>query len=291
MRTVLGVLSVLAVVAASCGSGTESDSAPSTVPLSEFPPETCVTSGWAQDPALGILADAPETPIESLPDDQQIQAMNVVIGCFDATELAASFDGVTTPFDMPPSSAECLAQNMVDRQDGAAFLGFNAYTQGSPPAVTEVDLRPATVGVLAACVPPNALAYGLVLRPFLESEQNEAVDRPCVDRSYLEQTDPSELWGASFDQRVLGQSTEASNRIVYEPGLRCVSFGLAYAASVKADTGVDLSATTVGCMDQVLGQKNAVDELILTGSNQDLITDAANECMTPEERQTFGQDG
>jgi hypothetical protein len=281
---------IILVIAAGCSSSEEpaAEAPASTLPLAAFPPEECITRGWEQEPTLTVLADDPETPIETLPDAQQVRAMDIVVGCFDRATLAGSFAQIQTPFPVPESSADCLAGLMIENQSGAAFLGFSAYIADEPPMVTTVDLRSPTVAVLAGCVPPTALAYSMVLQPFLEGAQNGAVNRSCVERGYMEQTDPVKFWGASYDIVVLDQSIEPNNRIVYEPGFDCVSFGTAYALSVQSETGASLSSNTVACIDQYLDQVDAVESLVTTGSNQTQIDEAALTCLSPDEKVTFG---
>lgn len=282
---------VVSVILAACAGGgaEEAVTTTQTLALSEFPPETCVQQGWEQEPLLAeTLAVDPAIPIESLPDVEQLRAMDIVVGCFDRDTLVQAFDAIQTPFDFPPASAECLADGMINNQSGAAFLGFGSYTNDTAPTLTEVDLRTDTVAILEACVPPTAWAYGVAVAPYFANGQNAAVDTPCVDRNYLESLDTAEFWGASYDQIVGDQNIEPINRILFEPALVCVSYGQAYAASVKGDSGEDLSASTVACMDNQLAQTGAVDQFIATGSNQDLIDAAALACLTDEERITFG---
>ena len=292
--TVSASLLVLCLVAAACSTGgetaaTTTTAAPTTVPLSDFAPEECVGRGWAQEPLLAdTLAVDSSLPIESLPDVPQVRAMDIVVGCFDRTALVQAFDAAQTPFDFPTASAECMADILISNQSGAGFIGVGSFTQGTPPTITEVDVKTDTVAVLTACVPPSAYGYGVVLAPFLNSAQNGAVDVACADRAYNEQADGPEFWGASFDQEAMGISTEAGNRVLFEPGFYCVSFGTAYAASVKADLGEDLSAQTVACMDRQLAIDEAVEVLVTTGSNQELVSQAAELCFTAEERSTFG---
>ena len=278
------------MVLVACGGGEqEAVTTTQTLALSEFPPETCVQQGWAQEPLLAeTLAVDPAIPIESLPDVEELRAMDIVVGCFDRETLIQAFDGIQTPFDFPLASAECLADGMINNQSGAAFLGFGAYTNDTAPSLTEVDLRTDTVAILDACVPPAAWAYGVAVAPYFANGQNAAVDTPCIDRNYQETLDTAEFWGASYDQIVGDQNIEPINRILYEPALVCVSYGQAYAASVKGDSGEDLSASTVACMDNQLAQTGAVDQFIATGSNQDLIDQAALDCLTDDERITFG---
>lgn len=292
----LKVLLVLSLVAASCSSGsdaatTTTTAAPSTVPLSDFTAEECVPRGWAQEPLLAdTLAVDPSLPLDSLPDEPQVRAMDIVVGCFDRATLVQAFDSAVTPFEFSTASAECMADSLISNQSGAGFIGVGAYTQGTPPTITEVDIKTPTVAVLAACVPPSAYGYGVVLAPFLNSAQNGAVDVACADRAYNEQADGTEFWSASFDQEAMGITTEDGNRVLFEPGFYCVSFGTAYAASVKADFDEDLSAATVACMDRQLALDEAVEVLVTTGSNQDLINQSAELCFTAEERATFGLD-
>ena len=296
VRVSVTVASLLAfcLLTAACSTGsdtaaTTSTAIPTTLPLSDFAPEECVSRGWAQEPLLAdTLAVDQSLPIESLPDVPQVRAMGIVVGCFDRNTLVQAFDAAQSPFDFSTASAECIADILISNQSGAGFIGVGAYTQGTPPTVTEVDLKTDTVAVLTACVPPSAYGYGVVLAPFLNSAQNGAVDVACVDRAYNEQADGPEFWGASFDQEAMGITTEDGNRVLFEPGLYCVSFGTAYAASVKADLGQDLSAATVACMDRQLAIDEAVEVLVTTGSNQELINQAAELCFTVEERSIFG---
>ncbi|MFT7601800.1 MAG: hypothetical protein ACI8TP_004763 [Acidimicrobiales bacterium] len=291
-RQLICLLAVLAVIAGACSSGsggTTASSAPSTVPLSSFAPEECIEKGWAQEPLLAeSLAVDPTLELDTLPDVEEIKAMDVVVGCFNRDQMVAAFDGTTAPFEISTPSAECMADVIISNMSGAAFVGVFAYTQDQKPDITEVDIRTPTVSVLVACVPPVNFGYGVVLAPFLKSNQNGAVDVACAERSYNEQADGVEFWGASYDQRVLDDNGEATNRILYEPGLYCVSFGTAYAASVSVDTGEDLSAATVACIDRQLALDEAVDVLLSTGSNQELINAAAQGCLSPEERAVFG---
>ncbi len=287
----LMTLPLLAGACSGSGSADDEDAAPTTsttLALSEFAPEECVERGWAQEPLLVALNENPETPLETLPDDQQVRAMDIVIGCFDPATLASSFAQIQSPFPVTQESADCLAGLMVENQSGAAFLGFNAYVADEPPPVASVDLRSPTVAVMTGCLPPTAVAYGVVLQAFLADEQNGAVDRSCVERNYSEQADATAFWAASYDIVVMDQNIEPNNRLVYEPGFACVSFGAAYGLSVLADTGESLSVGTTTCIDQYLDQVDAVDVLITTGSNQALIDEAALTCLSREEKVTFG---
>ncbi|MEM9892548.1 MAG: hypothetical protein AAF962_16920 [Actinomycetota bacterium] len=238
----------------------------------DVPPEVeeCVARRLLVEPGLAVALIAADANfmVTDLPFEDQVTLAEITIDCSGpellGEFLAQGFAEGSGDIEAPPEMIDCFERRLTDDDGPLVFVGLAAVGEEQPP---EVPAQEPLIDTLTECVSGGFLATVVVDELSVEDPTfASAVDPVCVDQAYA--SDPEvirPLW-TEFVLNPQADFTDVSPTVtasVFAPLFNCISFGSVLAGEF-ADLGVDLSQSSIDCIDVEL-MKLGFFETILAG--------------------------
>lgn len=248
--------------------------------------EECLIDTIGTDPDLARALKALESDeITDLALDDQLTVFELTGDCAGAEvlgELTGQSFAEGADLEAAPGVGSCLGEAMVADDGPLVMAGFAGLeTPGGVPP----EARDALIETMTKCIPGTMIGNIIATEATSDPELAGAVDPGCVRRAYLD-VDIEPLWTAFVDTSGtldFGQLPPDLEAAVMGPLLGCISFGAVLAEELAASE-VELSESTVACLDDEFRSSNLISEILAGGEpNEEQLGLIMFSCLTPDE--------